>query len=308
MDRYNIGKSLVNILITITLNQDMISPPLSSKIIKFLIDSNRFLGFLKDLSLSRDKYKPLFISNLFTSDGERIYSIARGETFSPKVLRGGEQYFSRISFVSGGDISGLFLRDNLSGRYEIDFGGVRTSVFIDVLSIEIYELDSLRIDLSDKFMIRFVTPTILSPKLVMPPSLADKPRYKRLSVANLLFPVPGAVIAYSMKLWNNIAPPDKRFTYPNDKDDVYVFKTAILGTVFTEVIDYRIRPETVVIGRDSSGRLRKTRGFKGYMIMKINHPRIRGVAERTLALANHLGIGRSRGIGLGEVEIETINK
>jgi len=54
-------------------------------------------------------------------------------------------------------------------------------------------------------------------------------------------------------------------------------------------------------GRDESGRLRETRGFVGHMIIKINHPKIRRVAERTLALASYLGVGR--GIGLGEIEI-----
>ena len=290
----------------ILFGQDLISPPLSSKILKYLIDSGRFISFLKDLSLSRDKYKPLFISNLFTADNVRIYSRVSQESYEPRVLRSGEEYFFRISFASDKEIMDTLLADPPSRSCEIDLGGNKIPVYVETLSIQYVELEGLSLNLSNKIYVKFLTPVVLSPKIMMPPSLADKPRYRRLSVANLLFPVPGAVIAYSMKLWNNIAPPDKRFTYPNDKDDIYVFKTAILGTVFTEVIDYRIRPETVVIGRDSSGRLRKTRGFRGYLVMKINHPRIRSVAEKTLALARYLGIGRSRGIGLGEVEIDSV--
>ncbi len=297
--------SVVSIVLRIVFENDFVSPPLSSKIIKFLIDSGRFLGFLKDLSLSRDKYKPLFVSNLFTVDGERIYSAAHGDSYSPRALRLGEEYFSRVSFVAGQEILDKIVKEASSGRYEYDYGGVRISLMLDVLSIEVVELDSLRIDLSDKFMIRFITPTILSPKIMMPPSLADKPRYKRIPVANLLLPVPGVVIAYSMKLWNNIAPPEKRFTYPNDRDDLYIYKTSVLATIFTEVIDYRLRPETVIIGRDKEGNLRKSRGFKGFITLKINHPRIRAIAEKTLALTKYLGIGRSRGIGLGETDIIT---
>jgi len=290
----------------ILFGQDLISPPLSSKILKYLIDSGRFISFLKDLSLSRDKYKPLFISNLFTADNVRIYSRVSQESYEPRVLRSGEEYFFRISFASDKEIMDTLLADPPSRSCEIDLGGNKIPVYVETLSIQYVELEGLSLNLSNKIYVKFLTPVVLSPKIMMPPSLADKPRYRRLSVANLLFPVPGAVIAYSMKLWNNIAPPDKRFTYPNDRDDVYIFKTTVLGTVFTEVIDYRIRPETVVIGRDSEGRLRKTRGFRGYLVMKINHPRIRSVAEKTLALARYLGIGRSRGIGLGEVEIDSV--
>jgi hypothetical protein len=102
---------------------------------------------------------------------------------------------------------------------------------------------------------------------------------------------------------NNIMPPEKRFTYPNDEDSLYIFKTSLLANIFTEIIDYKIRPVTIAVGRDEHGRLRETRGFIGYIIIKINHPRIKRIAEKTFALANHLGIGRGRGIGLGEIEI-----
>ncbi len=296
---------VVDVFLRLVFERDFISPPLSSKIIKFLIDSGRFLGFLRDLSLSRDKYKLLFISNLYSSEGLRIYSSGSGGGSSPRVLVGGVEYFGRVSFVSSSDVLGEVLNAS-SAKIDFEYGSARNSVYIEVVSVEVSDLDHLSIDLSNKILIRFITPTILSPKLMMPPSLSDKPKYKRLPVANLLMPVPGVLIAYTMKLWNNAAPPQKKFTYPNDKDDIYVYKTAVLGTIFTEVINIRVIPETIIIGRDEKDKIRKTKGFRGHVIMKINHPRIRRVAEKTLALAKHLGVGRSRGLGLGEIDIRKI--
>jgi len=77
-----------------------------------------------------------------------------------------------------------------------------------------------------------------------------------------------------------------------------------MGTALTEVIGYKTWTETVILGKNEKGVLRKTRGFRGYIVMNIKHKITRKAMERALALAKYLGIGRSRGIGLGEVGID----
>jgi hypothetical protein len=299
---------LVNVNLEVVAERSFVSPPLSSKVIKFFVDRGVFGDVVKRLSSSRDKYKPFFISNLrYVDDVRRIYSVGRGGVYNPPVILSGRRLVGRISFVSSHDVINDVLSVKPSSIYDLEFGSERIPLRIIVKDVEVVgEIDSLSIDLSDKILIRFHTPVVLSPKIMIPPSLAEKPKYKKIPVSNLLLPMPGALIGYSMKLWNNIMPPEKRFTYPNDEDSLYIFKTSLLANIFTEIIDYKIRPVTMAVGRDEHGKLRETRGFIGYIIIKINHPKIRRIAEKTLALANHLGIGRGRGIGLGEIEITKI--
>jgi len=71
-----------------------------------------------------------------------------------------------------------------------------------------------------------------------------------------------------------------------------------------EIVSYKLRSVTVAIGRDKNNRLREARGFMGEIVFKIHHKMIGKIVEKTLPLARYLGIGRSRGIGLGEIDIE----
>lgn len=76
--------------------RDAILPPLSSKVVKSLIDSGQLLRPLRGLSSSRDPHKPLFISCLYREDGRRLFSEVRREG-PAGPLKGGPQraFFSR---------------------------------------------------------------------------------------------------------------------------------------------------------------------------------------------------------------------
>ena len=87
----------------------------------------------------------------------------------------------------------------------------------------------MRIDLSDKALIKFLIPTIIPSKIFLPPSLANKPKYRRYKSPHLLIPTVRAIIAHSMKLWNSVAPPGKRFVHPNDEDSLYIYKLLYFG-------------------------------------------------------------------------------
>jgi len=70
------GSLIYRLTFTVTPLQATILPTPSSKVLKYLISSGQLLPSLKPLVLSRDKYKPIFISNLGT-DGKR--TIKRSE-------------------------------------------------------------------------------------------------------------------------------------------------------------------------------------------------------------------------------------
>ncbi|MDT7888200.1 MAG: CRISPR system precrRNA processing endoribonuclease RAMP protein Cas6 [Desulfurococcales archaeon] len=288
---------LVRINLSLRTARDSILPPLSSKVVKYMIDSGRLFPPLRVLSSSRDQYKPLFISCLYGENGKRLYRV--GEEAGVLHVPGGSRLLSRVSaYVSREALSDIasFSGDLVSTPY---------GVFdVAVESIEVIgDFSTLSLDLSEGLVMRFITPTILSSKIMIPPVKKIMDRYSKARIGTSTLPIPGFLFSYALRLWNRVAPEDLKLFKPNDKDDIYSYRVAVMGTALTEIIGHRIRPVTVIIGRDQGGRIRKARGFTGYIEMNIHHKATRKAMERSLALANYLGIGRGRGIGLGEVEV-----
>ncbi|MEM1610224.1 MAG: CRISPR system precrRNA processing endoribonuclease RAMP protein Cas6 [Sulfolobales archaeon] len=287
---------LVRINLSLRVVRDAILPPLSSKVVKYMIDSGALFNPLRVLSSSRDQYKPIFISCLYSEDGRRLYRVGEGE--GVLHVREGSRLFSRVSaYIS---------RDSLGDITSFSSNVVNTpyGVFdVVVESVEVMDLAGLHIDLSNGLLIKFITPAILSPKIMIPPLKKIMDRYSKIKIGTATFPVPGILFSYALRMWNRIAPENLRLSRPNDKDDIYSYRIAVMGTALTEIIGHRIKPVTVIIGRDSSGRIRRARGFTGYVEMNIHHTATRKAMERSLALANYLGVGRGRGIGLGEINV-----
>ena len=71
-------------------------------------------------------------------------------------------------------------------------------------------------------------------------------------------------------------------------------------------LDYNVKSETVVIGRSSSGKIRRSRGWVGWVVYRVASRRLALLLDRLFGLVNYLGLGRSRGIGLGDVLFEWI--
>ena len=290
---------MIDIYLDLVSSSDVILPPLSSKVVKYLIDSGSILKDLGSLSSSKDHYKPFFISCLYGADGERLYKArVKRDRDIPITVRGGTHLEGRVSAVVPrsviSDIVGMS-----GGFYRTPYG----SFSVSLKRIEVFDLKELRRDLSKGFTMIFKTPVLLSPKMLLPPIKKIIDKYGKARVGYLMLPVPGLIFAYALRLWNSSVPEDLRLTRPNDKDDIYSYRIAVMGTALTEVVGHAIKIRSVIIGDDKSGRLRKARGFIGYIVMNINHKITRRAMERALALAEHLGIGRGRGIGLGEIEI-----
>ena len=73
-------------------------------------------------------------------------------------------------------------------------------------------------------------------------------------------------------------------------------------------VDYSVKPETVIYGKTGDGRLKLVRGFTGWIIYELIYPKLKPIYSKLLALARYMGVGRSRSIGFGQVDVVRANK
>lgn len=266
---------------------DSVLPPLTSKVLKFVVDV-RGGGVLAELVNSRRPFKPVMISQLFV-DGRPLVSVSR----RPLAVPGGAVLSASIA-VAGGDVADPAVFESLAGVVKTRYGVFELSI----TDIEVASLKHLSLDVAKYFKLSFITPTILTAKHMVPPPL--KHRSGTLPERHRLIPQPSFIFSYLLKLWNAIAAPEERIPGPA-ASDWEAYKLGRLADVTLVEVDYSIRPVTVVIGRDSKGRLRTARGFTGWVIYESLSRKLLPIYGKLLALANYLGVGRSRGVGLGMV-------
>ncbi len=269
---------------------DVILPPLTSKVLKYIIEKYG-PDILKELTSQRRAFKPIQISPLFIRD-KPLYS--RGEPIPP--IARGTVLNAWISLVSNSLDPSIL---DISGTYNTPYGVIDVSL----VEVEVVDVCKLSLDIDKYFKIEFLTPTVLTAKHMIPPPL--KTRSRALPERHRLIPQPSFMFSYLLKFWNAIAKPEERI--PSAAASNWeAYKLGRLADVTLVEVDYNIRPETVVVGRDSSGKLRRARGFVGWVIYEVLAKKLRDVYAKLLTLANYLGIGRSRGIGLGIVRIVPI--
>ncbi|BES81697.1 CRISPR system precrRNA processing endoribonuclease RAMP protein Cas6 [Pyrodictium abyssi] len=280
--------------------RDLVLPPVSSKLVKSLLVGPRAPEWLRGLVEARRGYKPLFVSMLYR--GRRpLYSTT--ESPAPLAARAGEQLGARVAFVAG-DASAVWeAAAALSGRAETPYGPVE--VVVEEASVA--EPGQLRLPSpggSPTGVLRLEarTPVVLTSKTLVasePPPGARVPRLHRL------LPAPGLVAAYALRLWNRALGPGHA-VYWRDAWNHDAALVARAAEVYMAELDYRVHPETVIIGRGATGRLRLARGWRGWITYRVAGPRLARLLDRLLALTNTLGLGRSRGIGLGDTHAQWI--
>lgn len=264
---------------------DLILPPMSSKVLKYLIVSGKLLSSLRTLVESKDKYKPLFISNLGTN-GKRLLS--SGALIKVKA---GSILYADVAFR----FDERAINEISEGIYSTPYGDFEIGVEnINMFNLEANPKESEK----RKFMLKFITPTLLSSKILLPPSLADK--YKKIKVGFSVFPTIGLIIGSSYKVYVSLLGKGNAQEYLERG-----FKLSVLGEAFSEVYDFNLRPMSVIIGDDRKGKLRRSRGVVGWIKFDIRHKNIKRQVWKFLTVASYLGLGRSRGIGLGEVQFLT---
>ena len=276
---------IVRIDFTAVPQHDVILPPLSSKVVKNLILSSKLLPSLSKLVESRAKNKPIFISNLGRG-GKRLFS-----TGNPIHVKAGEELNFFISFP----YYDSFYSELSSGVFETGYG----KFYIDVEQVFILDPNKLKdVEVDGKnFLVKFLTPALLSSKVLLPPVLREK--YKGVNVGYSLIPSVGLLVAYAYRVYRALLGDTSNGEY-----DVKAYKLGVLGNALSRVLGYDLSPLTVIIGKDDKGRERVTRGFVGWMEFDIVYKKLKRAVAKYLLLSSFLGIGKSRGIGFGEVEVE----
>lgn len=277
------SEKIVKVEFSAVPESDVILPPLSSKVVKNLILSSKLLPSLSSLVQSGMKNKPLFISNL-GKNGFRLFS-----TGKPISVKAGEilNFFISFPYYDG------FFTELSSGSFETGYG----KFFIELEQLEVIELSSIKGVSEGNFYVKFVTPALLSSKVLLPPSLKEK--YKNVNPGYSLIPSVGLIVSYAYRVY--------RALYGNTSNmelDLKSFRLGVLSNSLSRVIGYKLKPLTVVIGNDNKGRLRTSRGFVGWMEFDIPYKKLKKAISKYLTIASYLGIGKSRGIGLGEVVVK----
>ncbi len=285
---------LFTVVVSIVLRPvgDVVLPPVSSKVLKWILEFRG--GVLGGLAGSRGGYKPLFISMLYRG-GRPLYSTGSGVV----GVRGGEVLWGRVGVVVGDPGRVLDEVFELGGTYSTPYGR---------FSLEVYEasvepVSSLGLGEPTGYLRIFArTPVVLSNKILVP---GDPDAAKRIPQLHRLTPSPGLIAAYLLRLWNRVAGPGLAF-YWRDGWNHDAAMVARAAEVYMAEVDYNVRPETVIIGKTSDGRLRRTRGWKGWIVYHVAGKRLARFLDKTLALATRIGLGRSRGIGLGDIYAEWV--
>ncbi|AWR95227.1 CRISPR system precrRNA processing endoribonuclease RAMP protein Cas6 [Acidianus brierleyi] len=264
--------------------KDSILPPLTSKVPKYILEKSPSIS---PLIRNKTKYKGLTISPL-KRDGQYLYSIPNSPV---NVAKSGTKMSFHLSFSTQDIDPSIFYIDEIQ---DTPYG----KFYITLNQIEVKEMINLSFKINDFFVIRFETPTLLSNKYMLPPPL----KRKNIKAMNKLIPQPSLIFSFLTSLWNSIAEPKEKII-KGDLDWTPYMIGRISDVIFTE-LGYSIKPITVILGKDSHDNLREARGFIGWTKYKVTHYRnyIR-IMERLLGLASIMGIGRSRGIGLGIVKI-----
>ncbi len=276
--------------------RDYVLPPLSSKVVKYVVESSG-CGLSK---FGGGFMKPLSISMLFL-DGRPLYSYVGLGGFTPVSVVGGSVLTFRISLVGSLNDVDVNVFKSIEGLWNTPYG-----VFdIYLKELEVLHLSSLGLGLSRFFKVSFITPTVLTSKYMLPPTL--KSRSSELPERHRLLPQPSFILSYLLRLWNSVASPEERVPHQS-AGDWEAYKLGRLADVTITEVNYSLRPTTAVIGRDDKGRLRIVRGFTGWVIYECLNNKLLKTYDKLLALANYLGVGRSRGVGLGMVSVDNVEE
>jgi len=269
-------------------------PGMSSKVVKTVIYLVPELGIVRRLYESRDRVKPFAITPLFL-DGKPLVG-----SNPIRVEKGSCLEFSiSMAIRSPDDVADVQSIDRV-----VEVGpGKKLRVYLKEL--EIVSPDSLSIGLSlDRVVrIRFLSPALLSTKLMAPPLPHFLKRVSSIRERYVLYPSSAHICCYLTKLWNKLFPhrPISRKVSP----EWAAYFMGRLCEVAMIAIDYGTRPITVFWDVK-----RKPRGFVGWALYEIGDigKKLVSKLDKLLALANYMGIGKSRSIGFGAVCVETVPK
>ncbi|MEM2448618.1 MAG: CRISPR-associated endoribonuclease Cas6 [Candidatus Bathyarchaeia archaeon] len=285
---------VVRFSINFTSLSNIIIPPFSSKVSRTLFIRMFNRGVEKPVEyFSSEKFvfKPLILTPVYWMDGKRyLFKVDDSEGLSkPLILRENTKYCFYAVLISrgGGELSSLIQGLAPSLKLEL-FNG---EVLVENIGVEVKSFEGFGFKDSDGLIrVEFKTPVLIS----FPKSWVKLER--KTPARHSLFPIPSFMIHGLAEHWNSYAPEELKI--PN------VAKLRIYSNYSLVEQDYSVKPVTAVYDEK-----RRPRGFIGWTLYK--HRRLnRSLDESLLKLldyANYVGVGRSRSIGFGVVEVKPYN-
>ncbi len=270
--------------------EELVLPPFTSRVLKHVASIDPGLSFIMRIYEERRIFRPVTFSPLYV-DGRALYKV-EGDGSGPLVMRPGRVYHGFISIVSRDYrvVDSLALYSG--GRLRTRYGGL----VVEPLEVSVENLRGLSLGVDRFFKIRFLTPVVLTSKLMAPPSLGGRRIIKKTPERHKLFPSSSYIMASAARLWVALALGD------DPRGSWIPYKIGRLADIMIVEVDHSVKPVTAVYGKTSDKeKLRLVRGITGWAVYEILNPRIKVFVDRMLALASRMGLGRSRSIGFGQI-------
>ncbi len=273
------------IRVTFTPLNDIVVPVFSSKlsymILRELLDTE-LMRLVDKKHSSKEPLKPYRVSTVFDAKGRALYKTSKSKRIL--MLKKGELYWFTSTIISGFfkayPVIPKSIVETRFGEVELVDVKVRAKYFKDIAGSS--GIGNLRI--------RFLTPTLLSAKLCLPPRVRVETGFN----VYRLFPQPCLWLRSLVLYWNKYAPRELRF-----RDG---YRLCRLGDVLLAETGYNVRPVTVVYGK--GGRVIEHRGFVGWVKYRVVEEWFAERIAPLLRLAELVGVGRSRSIGFGHVVVK----
>ena len=277
----------------VPLDSDVILPSFTSKLVKQLVLTQPCFSQVRALYESKATLKPVTFKVL-RRGSRRLYSSEGGPILTARVgeVLGGEiAVFSRKPDLDLGLLSECNTRVSLPP--------LTSSFLLEVMEATLENVNAMTLNLGQtQFLgVRLHTPTLLSTKLMTPPHLRTSKLIERIEDLHRLAVTPAYICNEATKLWLALA----KDINPAQSPTPYHLGRACDITIGE--VDIQIKPETVTYDREG-GKTKRIRGVTGHILYKILTPRITTTIDKILALTTKLGIGRSRSIGFGEIEVK----
>jgi CRISPR-associated endoribonuclease Cas6 len=278
--------AVVRFSIDFTPLSSIVIPPFSSKVSRTLF-IRMFGKKAEELSSEKSTFKPLILTPVYWVEGGYfLFKADDSKGLSkPLTLRESSRYRFYATLIGRSSEVVLLIQDlNLSSKFEL-FSG---EVSVENIGVEVKPFESFTLKDSDGLIrVQFKTPVLIS----FPKSWVRLNR--KIPARHSLFPIPSFMIHGLAEHWNTYSPENLRI--PN------VAKLRAYSNYSLVEQDFDIKPVTAIYDEK-----RRPRGFIGWVLYK--HRRLnRNLDSSLLKLldyANYIGVGRSRSIGFGTVEVE----
>ncbi len=259
---------------------DIIVPVFSSRLsftlfTKFL--SEKWVKRLKELHESKTPMKPYRFSPIFAGN-RALFKNSRDRI---PVLHGGRRYWFKVTLI------GLEPDFSLIDKVRV-FG---SEIIVDEVEVSSRSFKDLTMGgRINEFKIYFRSPTLLSPKLCLPPRVRVETQYK----VYRLYPQPCLWVRSLILYWNKYAPSDLRFRNG--------YRFSRLADIYLMETSHEIGHVTAYYSKNKE--LIEHRGFTGWIKYSVIDREFSARLTPLLRLAELVGIGKSRSIGFGYVDIE----